>query len=314
MLPGRVLLLRNPRARRAPSEAALREAAAPLIEAGWRIELRSTRGPGEASRLAAEAAADGCDAVVAAGGDGTVHEVVNGLAGTATAVGVVPAGTSNVWAREARVPRGAAAALAFLAAARTARIDVGRVTFDDGSSRRFLLMCSTGLDAEIVRRVGAGGRGKRLLGPAWYAAHGVVHALRAAPVRATIEVDGTRFERELLLAVAGNTRLYGGVLPLTGGARADDGLLDLCAFSGASLLDRARLAARALRGGLDRRAGDGVDYARGAEVRIEAERPLAVQADGEHIGETPVTIGVEPRALTVLLAPGANPLLGSEGG
>ena len=70
-----------------------------------------------------------------------------------------------------------------------------------------------------------------------------------------------------------------------------------------------RLTARGLRGGLQTRAGDGIDYLRGADVRIEPERPLAVQADGEYIGETPLRLGVAPRALSVLLARGPNPLL-----
>ena len=73
-----------------------------------------------------------------------------------------------------------------------------------------------------------------------------------------------------------------------------------------------RLVARGLRGGLERRTGGGIDYTRGVEVRIMSERPLAVQADGEFIGETPVTITVEPHALTVLLAPEPNPLLSGE--
>ena len=332
MLPGHVLLLRNPRARRAPSEAALLAAAAPLRDRGWEIELRSTRVAGEATSLAAEAAAAGLDAVVAVGGDGTVHEVVNGLAGTRTALGVVRAGTADVWAREAGVPRGAERGLAFLPAARSARIDLGRVTFEDGARAeggtpfpegtpspdrrepRFLLMCSAGLDAEIVRLVGGGGWRKRLLGRAWYAARGTMAGVRAPPVRARIEVDGVRLERDLLMAVAGNTRLYGGVARLTGAARADDGLLDLAVFSGAGLARRLRLTARAARGGLERRGGDGVDYLRGAVIRIEADRPLAVQADGESIRETPLTLTVEPRALTVLLAPAPSPLLAAEAG
>lgn len=312
MLPGRVLLLRNPKSRRAPSETALREAAAPLVERGWRFDIESTTGPGEATRIAWAAAASGYNAVVAAGGDGTVHEVVQGLAGASTALGVVPAGTADVWAHEAGVPGGAARALAFLARARTARIDVGRVSFEDGTARRFLLMCSVGLDAEVVRRVGAGGAPKRLVGGAWYAATGLALGARAAPVRTTIVVDGVRTERDLYLAVVGNTRLYGGLARITGAALADDGALDVCAFSGRGLGDRLALVARALRGGLDRRAGNGVDYARGVEVRIEPERPLPVQADGEYVGETPVTITVEPRALTVLLAPEPNPLLSGE--
>ena len=310
MRPGRVLILLNPAARRAPSEAALRAAAAPLAARGWRFGLQSTRGPGDAERIAAEAAADGCDAVLAVGGDGSAHEAANGLAGTATALGVVPAGTANVWAREAGVPRGAARALAFLEAARAVRVDLGRVATADGRERRFLLMCSAGLDAEVVRRLAAGGAGKRLLGRARYAAAGLAHGARAAPARATVEAGGERVEGDLLFAVAGNTRLYGGVARLTGAARADDGLLDVVAFTGRGLGDRLRLTARALRGGLDRRAGGGVAYLRAAGARIEAERPLAVQADGEYLGVTPAAIAVEPLALTVLIAPGPNPLIG----
>ena len=312
MLPGRVLLLRNPRARRAPSEAALREAAAPLVERGWRFDIESTTGPGEATHIASAAAASGYNAVVAAGGDGTVHEAMQGLAGTSTALGVVPAGTANVWAQEAGVPGGATRALAFLARARTARIDVGRVSFEDGTARRFLLMCSVGLDAEVVRRVGAGGAPKRFAGGAWYAAAGLALGVRAAPVPATIEIDGQRSERDLYLAVVGNTRLYGGLARITGAALADDGALDVCAFSGGGLRGRLGLVARALRGRLDRHAGGGIDYTRGVEVRIAPEHPLPVQADGEYLGETPVTITVEPGALTVLLAPGPNPLLSGE--
>ena len=108
MLPRSLLIVRNPRARRAPSEAALREAAAPLRAKGVAIELRSTSAPGHAREIAAEAARDGVDLLVAAGGDGTIHEAINGLAGSDTALSAIPSGTANVWAREVGIPRGAA--------------------------------------------------------------------------------------------------------------------------------------------------------------------------------------------------------------
>ena len=304
-----MLVVRNPAARRAPSEAALRSALVPLRAAGATIELLSTTAPGHARELAAAAARDGIEVVVAVGGDGTVHEVANGLAGSETALAAVRAGTANVWAKEAGIPSGVERALAWIAEARRARIDLGRAEVAGGSERYFLLMCSAGLDAEIVRRVGEGGRRKRWLGRAWYALLGLERGLRAPSVAARIGVDGEAIERPLLFAVAGNTRLYGGLVRLTGAARADDGLLDLVAFSGGGLPARLRLTARGLRGGLQTRAGDGIDYLRGADVRIEPERPLAVQADGEYIGETPLRLGVAPRALSVLLARGPNPLL-----
>ena len=299
------MIVRNPRARRAPSERELSLAAGPLRDAGWEVELRNSSAPGDATELAAEAALAGADLVVACGGDGTVHEVVNGLAGTNTALGVAPAGTADVWAREAFIPRGVPAALALLPHARRARADLGMV-----NGRHFLLMCGIGLDAEAVRRVDAWPRAKRRLGRAAYLAVGAAVALGARPVPAAVTVDGETQRRELLLALAGNTRLYGGVVRLTAAALMDDGLLDLCLFHGSGIVHHARLALRALRGGLDRRAGDGIDYRRAAHIVITPERALPVQADGELVGETPATLSVAPGALTVLVAPRPNPLLG----
>ena len=302
------MIVRNARAGRAPSEGALRAAAAPLRAAGAAIQLRNTERPGHARELAAEAARDALDVVVAAGGDGTVHEVVNGLAGSDTALSVIPAGTANVWAKEARIPRDAARALGWIEGARRVRLDLGRAELGDGSQCYFLLMCSTGLDAEAVRRVEQG-RLKRRLGRLWYGLVGLERALRAPAVQTRLSVDGVALERRLLFAVAGNTRLYGGFLRLASDARADDGLLDLAAFSGSGPATRLRLAARALRGGLHERAGDGIDYLRGATIEIKSERPLPVQADGEYLGETPLRLSVAPRALDVLIARGPTPLL-----
>lgn len=301
--PRSVVIVRNPRAR-APSERTLLAAAAPLRAAGWRVELHTTAHAGEATAVAREAAAGGFDIVVACGGDGTVREVVSGLAGSDTALGTIAAGTTNVWAREIHLPRGAAAALAMLPWARAVRADVGVA-----NGRHFLLMCSVGLDAETVRRVGAG-RAKRWLGRGAYVLAGARNALRSQPVAARIIAGEQTLERDLLMAVAGNTRLYGGAVRITRHARIDDGLLDLCAFSGGGLLHRARLAALAVGRDLEHDAADGVDYLRSAAIEIETEHPMAVQVDGEYAGETPLHLAVLPAALTVLMAPRPNALLG----
>ena len=301
--PRSVLIVRNPRAR-APSERVLLAAAGPLRAAGWRVELHTTAHAGEATAVARQAAAGVVDIVVACGGDGTVREVVSGLAGSDTALGTIAAGTANVWAREIYLPRGPAAALAMLPWARAARVDVGMA-----NGRHFLLMCSVGLDAETVRQVGAG-RPKRWFGRGAYVLAGARNALRARPVVARIVAGEQTLERDLLMAVAGNTRLYGGAVRITRHARIDDGLLDLCTFSGGGLLHRARLAARVVRSDLERDAPDGVDYLRSAAIEIETERPMAVQVDGEYAGETPLHLAVLPAALTVLMAPRPNALLG----
>ncbi len=325
MLPASLLIVRNPCARRAPSEAALREAAEPLRAHGVAIDLRSTSAPGHARELATEAASDGVELLVAAGGDGTIHEAMNGLAGSETALAAVPAGTGNVWAREAGIPRNSARALAWIEGARRVRIDLGRAGFEgpggEREERRFLLMCSTGLDAAVVQRIGGGGWAKRWLGPVPYGLRGTERLLRAPAAHTRIAIEGPEaaaIERSLLFAIAGNTRLYGGVARLTGNARADDGLLDLVAFCGASLASRLSLGARTvpralgrgIRGPLAPLLGGSADYRRAAAIRIEPETPLAVQADGEYLGNTPLTLTVEPRALDVLIAPRPHGLLG----
>lgn len=284
----------------------------PLRAAGWRVDVQTTRGPGHATMLAAAAAASGATVVAACGGDGTVNEVVNGLASTDAALAVVPTGTANVWAREAGVPLDVARAVGLIPRARWARFDLGQVRVASGAERRFLLMCGVGLDAAAVVQADADVLGKRRLGLAHYVATAVGVLLRSRAVEATVRVDGIRQDAAMLQVLIGNTRLYGGVTQLTSGAFADDGLLDVCTFSARSLPQRLLLGARALGGGLDRRAGGGIAYRRGREIEVatvDPARPLPVQADGEHIGETPVRVTVEPGALLALIAPGRNALL-----
>src|SRR5690606_35518173 len=112
-------------ARRAPDEWELRVAAAPLRDRGWTVDIETTAAPGDATRLARDAASAGMGVVVACGGDGTVREVANGLVGAETALGVIPAGTANVWAREARLPRHAETVFQLLPRLRAVKVDTG---------------------------------------------------------------------------------------------------------------------------------------------------------------------------------------------
>jgi diacylglycerol kinase (ATP) len=310
---GTALVLRNPRARRPANPRDLEDAARRLGVAGWAIEVRDTHEPGEATPLARAAAEAGTDVVFACGGDGTIREVAQGLVGTSTALGAIPSGTANVWAKEAGIPSSPAAALALLVRGRRRRIDTGLV-----NGRRFLLMCSAGLDAAVVRAV-------------------VLPALRgtmtAPPYRVRLRFDGgDTLERDLLLVVAGNSRLYGGVARLTALACIDDGLLDVCALTApdghAGALYRARLGIDALRGALPSRAASGalgVTYRQARAVTIEVLEPgraLPYQLDGDYGGavgpggdvlEDVLRIEVDPASLTVLVGPGHHPIFGAPG-
>ncbi|MDA1003382.1 MAG: diacylglycerol kinase family protein, partial [Chloroflexi bacterium] len=240
--------------------------------------------------------------------------------GSTAALAVLPCGTANVWAREAFVPRDPQRALALVANGRRARIDLGEATIGDGVPRRFLLMCGAGLDAAVVAAVEARPRLKRALGRLSFLAAGAPVLAGAQANAVSLTHDRGHIERSLLLAVAGNTRLYGGMVQLTDGARIDDGQLDVVTFSANDspallrALRYAALGATALRGGLATRSAPGVDYLRTRQLSITPERALAIHADGEAIGiaraDAPLHLRALPQALTVVIGRQPNSLLG----
>ncbi len=292
----RAVVVFNPAARNAPSRDRLR-AAAGAIGGGWQVDLVETAAPGDATRHAAKAALAGAALVFACGGDGTVNEVVNGLAGSETTLGVLRGGMGNVFAKEAGIPRDPAAALLLLRTGVRRRFDLGRA-----GERYFLLMSGVGFDAAVVRDLPA--TPKRRLGSTAYALWGLRELLRYRARPARLRLDGEVHKTEALYwLLLGNTRSYGGVLNVHAAALVDDGLLDAYVFEGRGAgwlaTTAARLAARRQQG------APGVSFRRLSELVVESAG-LPVQADGEYVGETPMRFTVAPRALDVLMPPGAG--------
>ncbi len=283
----RALVIVNPAARGVPTSDRLRAAAGSL--AGWEVSIELTGAAGDATALARAAARRGCDAVVACGGDGTVHEVANGLARSESALAVVRGGTANVWAKEARLPRDPAKALRVLADGEARTIDLGRA-----GERYFLLMAGIGFDAAVIRAVSPAW--KRRLGAASYIAHGLRQAFTYHARPADLVVDGEPVASELYWLLLGNTRNYGGLVNLTHLARADDGALDLCLLRRGGLPRLAWLAAWVLLRRHQRRAHVLYRGVASLEVRTPG---LPVQVDGEYLGETPMRFEVAPGALRV---------------
>ncbi len=319
------MVIRNPNARRSPSADRLREAARRSAP-GWDIEVVETASA-EALRDAVErAASEGVRVLLACGGDGTLNGVLNavwrsGHAGLA--VGVIPAGTANVWAVEAGIPRDLDDAFALLEASRTVEVDLGVARVGD-RERAFLLMCGMGLDAAVVQRVEGLPRLKRWLAQGAFVAAGAGALRRQRPILCEVTRDGGTSRRSLVLAVAGNSRLYGGVARITSAAEMDDGLLDLVTFEARQgrrgLFDALRhlvLAVRRLRAGWHARPAPLVSYERADEFRLRPERPLPLQLDGEGWATCdaarPLSLRVAPRALRVLVPARSNPLFTARG-
>jgi diacylglycerol kinase (ATP) len=306
ILPRSLLAVVNPRAGRPADLQRLHSALRTLEQHGWSVDIRGTLWPQHARQMAETAVRQGCEAVLAVGGDGTINEVVNGLAGSATALAVLPAGTVNVWAREAYLPFAADAAVRLLETGQRARIDLGRA-----GGRYFLLLASAGVDSVAVRAVSSAAR-------RWKRESYVLSGLRdlfrhgGRPMSFTVGDDESpeTLSARTLLAVCGNTRLYGGVVRLTARARLDDGLLDLCVLTGRGPTALVGHALRAFPG--RHLTSAAIVYRQARRIRINAESPLPVQLDGEHAGSTPVVFSAVPRALTVVLPPDLrSPLFGN---
>jgi diacylglycerol kinase (ATP) len=271
-----------------------------LDEIASRGALKATSVPGDARRLATEAVADGFELIVAAGGDGTVNEVLNGI-GDATdgfaraRLGVLPLGTVNVFAREIGLPMRIDRAWKTLQRGRETRLDLPCADFSaNGVHRRqyFIQLAGAGWDARAIELVTR--PLKRKFGPLAYVIAGV-KALRGRLPKITVRVDGQSSTGELILI--GNGRFYGGPFEIFPGADLRDGLLEVCVLPRANwlamlccapgLLARRRLPARV------------VQRFRASTFEVDAGASASFELDGEWAGNLPATFSIARGQLRV---------------
>lgn len=325
----KALITHNPVAGQRAFEEDIRQTTAYLEGQGWQIiGVEQTRGSGDATTHARRAVSEGCDAVFVAGGDGTIAQVVDGLVGTDTALGVLPSGSGNVFARQLNlpVPGGFQAHLLLEAARLTLEgqirpVDVGRVRFNIGDSQRgagavpvprhFLCWSGVGFDAALNQTINQDPARKRRLGAAGFFVAGFLMLRDFAGTSAIVRVDGHRISRRMLMLVASNIQLYGIYFTMAPQASLDDGLLDVLCFQG---LHPARALLHFIRLVLRKHLDDPrVDLYRAKRVEIRTHRPLPVHVDGDCIGMTPVTLEIVPRALKLMVPRGAPANLFTEG-
>ena len=242
-----------------------------------------------ARELAGSAAAKGFTTVVAAGGDGTINEVVNGIGESGIALGILPLGTMNVFATELALPSG--------------HLDqcweiirnghVREVDLPKADGRYFVQLAGIGLDAQVVQETSSDL--KRTIGAFSYLVSMAQVAARKPP-RLTLEYDGGAVEGSFVLI--GNGRFYGGPFVVFKNAQIDDGLLDVIVGKNVSYLDIFRYLHSALFG--EHINLPDVEYFQTHSVRIQSEEPVPVEVDGEVIGNLPVTFGFSPHKLRVL--------------
>jgi diacylglycerol kinase (ATP) len=280
-----------------------------LQDHNWRTSLHYTERPGEATELARQAVDQGLDAVFVVGGDGTINEIINGLAGSAVALAVLPGGTGNVWAKELGLPTRSPLHLSplvesvrALVPGTTRRIDLGRA-----NDRFFLQWAGIGLDAEVTYAMEPRTRRQRRLGALAYIVAGLTAAANMAGTRTRIWIDEELIYRRTILIVISNSQLYGGKVRIATDARLDDGMLDVNVFAGTGFGSSLRAALGVITGLHihDPRHS----FYRGSSIRVETDKPMAIHLDGEPFVTTPLECQVMPRALAVMIPRDIRPEL-----
>jgi YegS/Rv2252/BmrU family lipid kinase len=269
---------------------------------GASCALKPTTAAGMGRALAAEAVAEGHESIVAAGGDGTVNEVLNGIGdvpdGFARArLAVLPLGTVNVFARELGLPIHLERAWAVFERGRETAVDLPRIEFrrgDQPARRYFAQLGGAGLDARAVERVSW--RLKKKAGVLAYL-HAGLAALREPQPRITASGGGRTVTGELVLM--GNGRLYGGPFPLFDQADLHDGRLDVRVFPRASWRVALAIGWGILAGRLDRAGGS--ENFRADVLTLTAAGRVPLELDGEAVGELPATVRVQRGALRVIV-------------
>ena len=295
----RICVIFNPAARGEKARRFRRH----LDEIGTETTLKLTTAPGDARRLAAEAVDEDFETIVAAGGDGTVNEVLNGLGDVRDGfkrarLAVLPLGTVNVFARELRVPLKLMAAWDSIRQGHEIQIDLPQVQFasNGGSQTRyFAQLAGAGLDARAIELVEW--ELKKRIGPLAYVLAGL-HALLGNASKITAQVDDGQTAGGGLVLI-GNGRLYGGPFRIFPRADLRDGLLHVCVFPRVNWLTLARCGPPLLLRG--RLPASAVKMLQAKTVTLTSASRTPMEVDGELLGNLPATFSLAPCQLRVIV-------------
>jgi len=262
-----------------------------LRERKVKFQFVLTKAPGDATELTKEATKEGWQVIVSLGGDGTASEVISGLVGSDAALGIIPCGTGNDFARSLGVPLDIEQAVHALLAGERRKIDIGWER-----DQIFANIASVGFPCEVTRRANAM---KRLKGSlAFFAAtYKTLSALKAEPVR--IELDDEIIETKVVSVTISNMKYAGGGMVFAPNAILDDGLFDICVVRDVRWLNFALTFPQMYRNTGAKHPA--LSRHRSSVVRIFTEQPVEKMFDGNINGKTPLDAKVLPKAIDVLV-------------
>ena len=302
MLYSRAVLVFNPVAGAKARERTVQDVRKILGGAVRDVQLAATTGPDDATELARDAASAGCDLVVALGGDGTVNEVVQGLAGFPdTALLALPGGTANVLANEIGLPTDPIAAARLLPDLKRQAVRLGLAEPAKSDRRYFLLMCGAGLDAAIAARTAP--RWKRRLGMAAFWFRGAQQALQPFPELRVVTRSEATAGQACSLVVVAKSRAYGGGLVFTPGANLLADQFEIARFAGTNPVWYCGYLAAGIFAATSWWPGIRHDVCNDVRLEPVSSGRVPFQVDGEVAGVLPVRISVSSESLPLLLPP-----------
>lgn len=292
------ILIANPISGKGKAKTVAEQAHLALTKKEFKGEIRLTTGSGDAKQFAQEAVSNGIKWVIVCGGDGTLHEAINGIGNTTeVTLGLIPSGRGNDLATAVGIPRKPEQAIDTLFKGEKKKIDLGYVRSEKGSEHYFSTIATCGYDTEVSRR--GSERSTPFSGTASYIYAAIVTLFHYKYPFVRIEADFGKHEGPLLLAATGSTKSYGGGFQIVPDAVYDDGLFDVCVIRPVSKFTVLRLMVTLFWGGHVNHSA--VDIQQTRSMKIEADPPIMLYADGEPMCETPATIEIIKHGLTILV-------------
>ena len=280
---------------------AVRETARRLTDAGWSVDREVVVTKGQLRRGAARAVKRGADVVVAVGGDGAVLQVVQSLAGTQVALGIIPMGTGNLLAGNLGIPKGVDEAVKVLVDGGRRKIDLGRLTAG-GKQTMFAVACGVGFDAEVMASTDP--EEKEHLGKLAYVVSAIRRQGQVRDVRYEVTLDGVHHSMDATQVLVANFGGMGAGVKTRLEVEPDDGLLDVLVIRASGPLGGLLAGWEALRQDEPGESPEGhVFRTRARKVRVSTAKRRLVETDGSVAGKTPIRVSVRPAALTVIVPP-----------
>ena len=277
----------------------VREARQRLETAGWTVTSSVVTRKRELRRKAARAVKGDADVVVAVGGDGAVLQVVQAIAGTPVALGIIPTGTGNLLAGNLGIPHPPDQAVEVILGGERRQVDLGQVRMR-GKRELFSVACGIGFDAEVMKVTKKGA--KRRWGKLAYVGSAIGQRRRIRDVTHQITLDGLRTIMKATQVFLANFGDVGFAVAPRLQIEPDDGYLDVIAIRASGPLPALLAGWEALRQDTVGESPEGHAYrAKARKIRIETERSRLVEVDGSVVGTTPITASVRPASLTVIV-------------